>query len=165
MSRRKKVGDSNGWVVPVIALGGVGAILYFVFKDGNPFASGANTANNTGVDQQTAAAGAAGSTAGQALPDSQINSIATAIFNAGAGNDGDTVSRQLALLVNQADFNRLYQIFGTKQGSTSMLSTCAWLGFNCQSLDLGAWCNSILTDDQRSEINATLSANGINFTF
>ena len=159
----------NGWIVPAIAIAGVGTLAYILYQKfgggGSLLESGANQGNNKTVDQNTQAAGASASTAGQVLPDTQINSIATGIYNAGSSNDGEAVARQLSILVDQGDFNRLYQMFGTKQGSTSMFSTCSLLGFDCQSLDLGAWVNSIVSDSQRYEINANLAGNGINYQF
>lgn len=154
-----------GWVLPVVLVGGGIAALYFLFKKGIPslLESGANASNNTSVDQQQQAAAAKLPVAGQTISDAQITGIADSIFN--GDNDYSNISRALAGLTNQADFNRLYQIFGTKQGAASSLSTCSLLGFNCQSYDLYAWVRASLSSSEINDLNALLSANGITSTF
>lgn len=158
----------TSWVWPVIGVAAVGGLLYWFFKNGGIpglLQSGAGTQNNTGVDNATNAAGKNLSTQGQTRSDADINGVATQIYNAGSSNDGGAIAKALQQLGNQADYNRLYQLFGTKQASTSTFSTCNLLGFDCQSFDLVAWVNAIVSDDQRNEINSMLAANGITSQF
>lgn len=166
--KKRRVSGAADYVLPTIL--GVGALVGIVWlvKNGGfskILESGANTDNNKTVDQNTQAAGQKLPTLNTTLSDAALSGIATSIYNAGSSNDGSAVAHELQLLGNTADFNRLYQLFGTKQGSTSMFSTCNLLGFDCQSLDLYAWVNSILSTDQRDEVNSLLSANGINAQF
>lgn len=161
---RKTVNGSADWVVPVVLVGGAIAALYFLFKKGIPglMESQANTQNNASIDQQQQAAAAKLPIAGQTRSDAEITGIADSVFN---GSDYSDISRALSGLTNQADFNRLVQIFGTKQGSTSSLSTCALLGFNCQSFDLYGWVRGTLSASEINDLNALLSANGITSQF
>lgn len=164
---KKQVGAAN-WVWPVVGVAAVGGILWWFFKNGGfngLLESGAGTANNQGVQAATAAAGASLSTQGQTRSDADINGIATTIFNAGSSNDGNAIASALGGLGNQSDYNRLYQLFGTKKGSLSSFSTCNLLGFDCQDFDLVAWVDGIVSDGQKNEINAMLSANGITSQF
>jgi len=164
----KKVGAVPKWVLPTALIAGGGLLLWWVWKNGGLtglLESKDNTSNNTGVDNATKAAGASVSTAGQSRSDVDLNGIATTIYNAGSTNDGAAVAKALQGLGNQADFNRLYQIFGTKKASSSTWSTCNLLGFDCQSFDLIAYVDDIVSDDQKQEINAMLSANGITSQF
>jgi hypothetical protein len=161
---RQRVGDMTG---DLVVLGGVailGYLLYTkVFKQ-----SGAVTDANKAVttNTQTVADAAAKSTAGQQeLSDQELNSLANTIYSSGADNDGDAVVSSLGQLANQADWNRLYQLFGTKEASTSWFSTCNLLGFNCQAMDLGAWCSAILSFQQKQAVNSMFNEAGIAFQF
>jgi hypothetical protein len=163
----KKVGAAN-WVWPVVGVAAVGGILWWLYKNGGIpglLESGAGAANNQGVQAATQAAGASLSIQGQTRSDADINGIATTIFNAGSSNDGGAIAAALGGLGNQADYNRLYQLFGTKKASTSSFSTCNLLGFDCQDFDLVAWVDAIVSADQKNEINSMLAANGITSQF
>jgi len=152
------------YILPVALIGGAAFAIWYLFKNGagGLLQSGAATANAQSVQQNTQAVAAALPTAGTTLSDAQLNGIATAIANTTDSVDVMTALRQLG---STADFNRVYQLFGTKQGSLSSISTCALLGFDCQSFDLVSWVDGILDSAEKASINSLLAANGINAQF
>lgn len=168
---RKKMGDNTGLIVGGVVVIGVGIGLYFLFKNGNPFASAANTSNNAAIDANTSASTAstlntlAQSNIVPQLTNAQASALATDIYNKGYTGDQQTIISDLNQAVNDADIYLIMQYFGTKQAATSFLSTCNLLGFNCAALDLSSWVKSVLNSDQIAQINSNYQQDGMSFQF
>lgn len=160
--------DLSNYILPV---GLVGIAAYAVYKFLGP--SAAAKANNATDEANTKAANDAAYNASaailpQSMPDVQLSSMATQIYNSastGGTGDIDNVIYQLSLINNTTDLYRLMQLFGTKQVGSGFFSTCSLLGFDCTSLDLDAFIRASLTPAQLATVNQNFSGNGINYQF
>jgi hypothetical protein len=72
-------------------------------------------------------------------------------------------ARNLVIQVNTlADWNKLYQAFGTRQfNSGGWSSACGLFGYNCTSMDLIDALKTFCTPDDISTIDSYLAAEGI----
>jgi len=169
--KRKISGENTNLIVGGVVLLAVGTGLYFLFKNGNPFASNANSSNNQAIDQNTASSTAstlntlAQQNVTPSLTAAQASGLATDIYNKGMTGDQQTIISDLNQCVNDADIYLIMQYFGTKQAATSFLSTCNLLGFNCSALDLPSWVKSVLDQDQIDQINSNYQQDGMSFQF
>jgi hypothetical protein len=165
---RRKVSGGADYILPLGILAALGFVLY---KFLGPSAAGG--ANNAATDANTKAATDKAYTDSaaslpQSMPDTQLSSIATQIYNsASVGGTGDTdgIVNQLSLVNNTTDLYRLMQLFGTKAVGSGFFSTCSLLGFDCTSLDLASFVRSTLSTDQLATVNQNFAGNGINYQF
>ena len=168
--KKRAVGgtDYSNYILPI---GLVGVAAFAIYKLLGP--SAAAKANNASNEQNIKAANDAAYNASaavlpQSMPDTQLASIATQIYNSaevGGTGDIDNVIYQLSLINNTTDLYRLMQLFGTKQVGSGFFSTCSLLGFDCTSLDLDAFIRASLTPDQLATVNRNFNGNGINYQF
>jgi hypothetical protein len=157
------------WTPIILVAAAVGGVWY-VFKNGNPFASSANSGNNASIDSNTTAAASSTlatlQSQGQTpdLSQAQASSIATVVYNEGLdGSDSamNQIESSIIQCFNDADYYLVMQMFGTKQAATSVWSTCALLGFNCQAMDLTSWLKAVLDSDHREAVNEYFAASGM----
>lgn len=166
MKRRIGKFDYEKLIVPgALLVGG-----YLVLNKLGLFGSPASAANNAAIDQSTgttvAAAIVVAKSKGitQTIDDLQLSGIATYIYDSGSSPDQDQVVSTIMEVQNIADWLRLIQLFGTKQASADFWSTCNWLGFNCQSLDLPSFLRLQLDAGHLSAINSFFQSIGINYS-
>lgn len=164
----KQTADYSKYVLPVgIIVGG-----YFLLKHFDLFGDSANTANNNGIDQSTAAGVDASITAAAAagdfatITDAAAAGIANAVFSAGLQDDAYTAKLQLIQVNTLTDLLKVIKAFGTKQAATDSFSACSLLGLGCQAYNLQAWLHLPFMDSATlAQINNYLSAQGINYYF
>lgn len=155
------------YIIPVgVVVGG-----YLLLKHFDLFGDSANTANNTGIDQSTAAGVDASIKAAQAagdiatITDSQAAGIANAVYQAGIDHDADTAKYQLIQVNTLTDLLKVIKAFGTKQAGDSF-SMCSMFGIGCQAYNLSAWLHTdFMPAVVLNQINSYLSAQGINYYF
>lgn len=172
-----KLDATNYMPYILLALGGVG--IYLLVKNfSSIFGSNANTSNNSAVDQATrdandrALADAKNAGYAQTIADGQLASLANDIWNQAVSSAGivsvtaqNRIIQDVEHIQTIADVYALKKAFGTKQGSGSYWSTCNWLGFNCQSLDLDTVISMALDQSAINAINSYLSSRNINYQF
>ena len=162
---KRSVGKIEDYILPAgLLLGG-----YLIAKNFGLFGSADNSGNNSSIDSSTTNANAASlaqvNAAGvnQTLSQSQINSLATDIYNQAIANNQDQIVADISQLENIADMYALKVAYGTKQLASSAFSTCALLGFDCQSMDLDTTINQTLDAAHLQAANSYLSSVGINY--
>jgi hypothetical protein len=160
------------YILPLAVVGGLAFVAYKFFGGGAGGALPATAqANQTAATNTQAVASAAvqANPAGRLATDPQLNSAADTIYHAGGGGDLITMAHAISQgSGSNADFYRMYQLFGTRPGNTGhLISFCGLLSFNCAALDLGDFVNASIGDDDytRNQINEMLSANGVNYQF
>lgn len=168
MAKRKAIGKFN-WtdlIVPGLVIGG--AIYLFNQLD---LGDTGTTTNNTTVDQNTAATAAAALAAAKAagipqtVSDTTLNSLANTLFQQMVADpvDQSAVLMNLVNVNTQTDWQRLYQLFGTRKANlATWYSTCALTGYQCDSLDLVSFVKFSLDQQHRSNANSFFSEQGIN---
>lgn len=165
---RKAIGKFK-WtdlLVPGLVIGG--AIYLFNQLD---LGDTGTTTNNTITDKNTAdtaaAALAAAKAAGipQTVSDTTLNSLANSLYQGMVANpvDQSAVLENLVMVNTQTDWQRLYQLFGTRKANmASWYSVCALTGYQCDSLDLVTFVKFSLDQDRRNNANSFFSEQGIN---
>lgn len=157
---------------PIILIGVLGGAAWYFLKNGNPFASTANSGNNAAIDSGTASSTAstlatlATSGTNPTLSAAAASGIANDIYTQGLdGSDLATeqIVQDLTQCQNDADITLIAKYFGTKQAATSFFSTCNLLGFNCQALDLPSWIKSVCSNDEIAEINYHFQGEGMSY--
>ena len=153
--------DYSGYILPAgLLIGG-----YFIAKNFGLFGSEANAGNNAQIDSTTAAGVAASinqDKSNQTLSDATIAGMASSIFALYDGEPSDI--RRIVIQCNTTkDILKLAQAFGTKQISESSFSTCAFFGFNCQSVNLSGYLRAVLPAAEINVINNYFSAQHINY--
>jgi len=164
--KRKAVGkfSASDLIVPAVLIGAA----YYLFTQ---LGDNGTSQNNSVVDKNTgdtaAAALAAAKAAGgqQTVSDTTLNSLANSLYQEMVQDPVNQaqVLNNLIQVNTQVDWQRLYQLFGTRKANTApWYSTCALTGYSCDSVDLGTFVKYALDDQHRSEVNSFFSMQGIN---
>lgn len=158
--------DYSKYILPAaLVVGG-----YFVLKQFGLFGGGAAAANANSITSAgaagTAAAIAADKSAGgiATITAAQAAGIANSIFN--AGEDQDTIVRQVIQANTLQDLLLIIQAFGTKQAGGAMCSIFGgFLSATCGTYDLPSWVRAQLDGAHLATLNGYLSDQGINYNF
>jgi hypothetical protein len=168
---KKKIGDIN--YTPFILIGALGIGAYFLYE---AFFGGtsANSANNNAITQNTTAANASTLAQSQAvvpqtLSQSQVNAIATDIYNQGQTGNAATnmlasdaaqqqIHDDLMQINNATDWYAIVSAFGAK-------TSCVFASTGCQNYDLASWIKALCAPAVVAEINQDVFANlSINYS-
>jgi hypothetical protein len=161
----KKIGaDYSEYILPVgLLIGG-----YLVAKKFGLFGSESNDANNSQVTTTTTAGintaiqqNAGGS---QTIDAATLAGMADSIFSLYGTSDPSQIRNIVIQCNTTLDMLKLAQAFGTKEVATDGFSTCAFFGFNCQSVNLPAYLRLVLPPSEVNVINNYFSAQEINFS-
>jgi hypothetical protein len=101
----------------------------------------------------------------------QYTGWANDIYNIGATNDTLSFTQQSQIVNditqanNMTDLQLLISAFGVKAVSSGFWTTCQFLGFNCNQLDLPSFVKTVLDGQHLSNLNQYLSDQGINYQF
>jgi hypothetical protein len=164
MRRKINGSDYSGYILPAgLLIGG-----YLVAKNFGLFGSQSNNANNNQVTTtttdgiNTAIQQNAGGT--QTLSDAVLAGMADSIFSLYGTDDPSDIRRIVIQCNTTLDALKLAKAFGTKEVAIDGFSTCAFFGFNCQSVNLAAYLRLVLPSTEINVINNYFSATGINFS-
>ena len=173
---KKKIGSID--YTPIIVLGLLGGVAYWLFRPGG-FLSSGNAINNnqlaagnsSSVNTDLTNAAAAGDQ--QQQSDTALQAIAASIFNTGTDNwtlplsvsDQDSIVYQMSLIGTLTDLLLVIKYFGTKNIGTHWYSVCLSLGFGCTAVSLNQFLAIVLDADHLKQVNDNLQGNGINYQF
>ena len=171
---KKKIGSID--YTPIIVLGLLGGVAYWLLRPGG-FLSSGNAQNNLGITAGNAASvssdlqAAAANGSQQQQSSTALQAIATNIYNTGtadwtlplSSSDQDSIVYQMSLIGTLTDLLLVIQDFGTKNVGTHWYSVCLSLGVGCTAVSLNQFLVMVLDSDHLAQVNSDLQGNGINY--